>query len=294
MEGDVEGVMERPGGPPPNIIPDPQNLPNPTISGHNDENSDLPAAELTRELSREEKAEQEKYDAWASCAGLSRAAAKARYIDTLIATMRTYAYGSAEARELVNELEFVWEQVRGNTTAVVGENGEGMEEVEVGGLRVLRPRSEGDEEGEIVGEEGVVDVGEEEVGRGRRGRSASLREGVWQGQVDKALVRMTAEIAALREVMEARGMHVWRRRSSQGWLRWVFGRVWALVRRAAIDAMVVLVLYVVLRWRNGGRELLVTAYKRVRREAATHEVGKNIVREGQKALVKGERTLMGR
>ena len=178
----------------------------------------------------------------------------------------------------------------------MGDNGEGMEEVEVEGLRVLRPRSEGDDEGGAGGGDVDEDVeGEEgQVRRGRRGRSGGPRERTWQAQVDKALVKMTAEIAALREVMEARGMHVWRRRNTQGWFRWVFGRIWALVKRAVVDALVVLTLYVVLRWKDGGKELLVTAYKRVRREAVNNEAGKNLVREGQKVLARGERTLMGR
>lgn len=60
MEGDVDGVMERP-----------------TPS------SGLPADELLRE--------QNKWDAWDSQRGLSRTEAKRRYIEALIETMHKYA-----------------------------------------------------------------------------------------------------------------------------------------------------------------------------------------------------------
>jgi len=43
---------------------------------------------------------------------MSRTEAKRRYITTLIDTMKTYASGTAESRELVGELEFVWGQIK--------------------------------------------------------------------------------------------------------------------------------------------------------------------------------------
>jgi acyl-CoA-binding protein len=60
MEGDVDGVMERPSS-----------------------NSSLPSDELQRE--------QDKWDAWDSQRGLSRTEAKRRYIEALIETMHKYA-----------------------------------------------------------------------------------------------------------------------------------------------------------------------------------------------------------
>lgn len=60
MEGDVDGVMDRPGP-----------------------GSGLPADELLRE--------QDKWDAWDSQRGLSRTEAKRRYIEALIETMHKYA-----------------------------------------------------------------------------------------------------------------------------------------------------------------------------------------------------------
>ena len=60
MEGDVDGVMERPTS-----------------------SSGLPGEELQRE--------QDKFDAWNSQRGLSRTEAKRRYIEALIETMHKFA-----------------------------------------------------------------------------------------------------------------------------------------------------------------------------------------------------------
>ncbi|KAG0154876.1 hypothetical protein PDIDSM_447 [Penicillium digitatum] len=79
MEGDVEGVMDRPIG-----------------------------------NTSEVHAECEKWDAWYAQRKMSRTEAKRRYISTLIDTMHEYASQTPEARELVSELEFVWDQIKFN------------------------------------------------------------------------------------------------------------------------------------------------------------------------------------
>lgn len=53
-------------------------------------------------------------DAWKQQSNLSRTEAKRRYITTLIDTMHQYASPSPDSRELVAELEFVWDQVKSN------------------------------------------------------------------------------------------------------------------------------------------------------------------------------------
>ncbi|RAH41316.1 acyl-CoA-binding domain-containing protein [Aspergillus brunneoviolaceus CBS 621.78] len=83
MEGDVEGVMDRPVGNTPDVF-----------------------------------MECEKWDTWYAQRGLSRTEAKCRYISTLIETMHQYASQTAEARELVAELEFVWDQIKSNTASL--------------------------------------------------------------------------------------------------------------------------------------------------------------------------------
>ncbi|KAF8426690.1 acyl CoA binding protein-domain-containing protein [Tirmania nivea] len=76
MEGDVLGVMERPTG----------------------------------------KTEADKWDAWRAVGGMRKTEAKRRYIECLIETMKKYASDTPEACELVSELEFVWDQVKNNST----------------------------------------------------------------------------------------------------------------------------------------------------------------------------------
>ncbi|KLJ12856.1 hypothetical protein EMPG_12144 [Blastomyces silverae] len=82
MEGDVEGVMDRPV----------------------DDEADL-------------HAEREKWDAWYAQRHLSRTEAKRQYITALLDTMNKYASSTPEARELISELEFVWDQIKANSSS---------------------------------------------------------------------------------------------------------------------------------------------------------------------------------
>lgn len=59
--------------------------------------------------------EQDKWDAWSAQAGLSKTEAKRHYIELLIETMHEYASETADARELVTELEFVYNQIKDNS-----------------------------------------------------------------------------------------------------------------------------------------------------------------------------------
>ncbi|EEH46825.2 uncharacterized protein PADG_02923 [Paracoccidioides brasiliensis Pb18] len=61
------------------------------------------------------QAEREKWDAWYAQRHLSRTEAKRQYITTLLDTMNKYASSSPEARELISELEFVWDQIKSNS-----------------------------------------------------------------------------------------------------------------------------------------------------------------------------------
>ncbi|KAF2840314.1 hypothetical protein M501DRAFT_991324 [Patellaria atrata CBS 101060] len=79
MEGDVDGIMDRPSG-------------------------DSEDAQRARD----------KWDAWKEQNCISRTEAKRRYICTLLETMHKYASPSPDTRELVAELEFVWDQVKSN------------------------------------------------------------------------------------------------------------------------------------------------------------------------------------
>lgn len=76
-EGDVEGIMSRPIG-----------------------------------FTLEDEGAKKKWDAWKREQGLSKTEAKRHYISYLIDTMKFYATGTIEARELLSELEYLWDQIK--------------------------------------------------------------------------------------------------------------------------------------------------------------------------------------
>ncbi|EAW07602.1 acyl-CoA-binding domain-containing protein [Aspergillus clavatus NRRL 1] len=321
MEGDVEGVMDRPIGNTADVY-----------------------------------AECEKWDAWYAQRGLSRTEAKRRYISTLIDTMHRYASQTAEARELVAELEFVWDQIKSNSSsssssspvqatagvspqhnyssvggrlagpiyedilATVRENPKYIGNRGDSRLRVLSPVSqpdglyqrqashrgeeqEGDEELEEGGEEEEEEYEEaqdtlyddddhdththtnshthdsssssnhpneqrladddEAQSRGRTRKSppaagdsnsntkpkknhhvatSADRDRRWRRRVEQALTKMTAEVAAVREQMEARTLTSRRRSAVWAWLKWI---VWATFRQIIFDLAI---LGMVLIW----------------------------------------------
>jgi hypothetical protein len=57
-------------------------------------------------------------DAWKSHSGVSRTDAKRAYITNLLASMRKYASDSPSSHDLVDELEFVWDQVKNNVSPI--------------------------------------------------------------------------------------------------------------------------------------------------------------------------------
>ncbi|KAJ4370031.1 hypothetical protein N0V83_005795 [Neocucurbitaria cava] len=304
MEGDVDGIMERPEG--------------------------------TGDV---EQRAREKWDAWKQQDNLSRTEAKRRYITTLIDTMHKYASPSPDSRELVAELEFVWDQVKSNvpssssssplqTLSQIGmhipqnynsqlgqsgraamgmddgadpDNNEDEDDDDDQPLRVKSPMSQSEEdleeeEAEIDREEFVdapdsqynptsEDVGVQAnlqntrrpnppttpkkgtptpaprmrsiiphpipmpdlTGTTKPSTAAPQHESAadqkWRKRVEQSLIKMTAEVAALREQLEARRLfsHSPHYRLFRGIGRWV----WAGVKHVAVD---VLVLGVVLVW----------------------------------------------
>lgn len=225
MEGDVDGVMERP-----------------TAAAA----ASLPQEDLRRE--------QDKWDAWNSQRGLGRTEAKRRYIEALIETIHRYA-ATASALELVGELEFVWGQIRGNEVGSSGEGGSGGEAPggrrfrgarplgEVGGpMKVLSPMSEEDRESvRRSGEEGEEEEGGGYVKKGDK----------WSKKMERAIVRLSAEIAALREqITSGREWRLKRERSVGAWVGWAF---WLAVKHLAVDAMLLALVLIWLRRRKDRR-----------------------------------------
>ncbi|KAL3481905.1 acyl CoA binding protein-domain-containing protein [Aspergillus californicus] len=304
MEGDVEGVMDRPVG---------------------------NTADVYMEC--------EKWDAWFAQHGLSRTEAKQRYISTLVETMHTYASQTAEARELVAELEFVWDQVKSNLSSSAGSISSPVLSTGVppllqsagsygsigaqlappeyqhlvstargdSRLRVLSPVSQPDdiyqrraarieyereqedndggdldedeeeEEEEYAEaqatlyEDDEIDNDHDEVGVGvnvndhneytnhipdSTGSHSRSRKHIqnddtrWRRRVEQALTKMTAEIAAAREQMEARAIAHRRRSGVWAWLRWL---VWVTLRQIIWDLAVLGMLLIWMRVRRDRR-----------------------------------------
>ncbi|KAL6720172.1 hypothetical protein ACLMJK_002093 [Lecanora helva] len=221
--------------------------------------------------------ERDKWDAWQSNNGLSKTDAKRQYISTLIDTMHKYATTTPEARELVSELEFVWDQIKSNSVSSSGSSpGHGArpqgqqnitssyasigqigstkrDEGLVGkGLRLLRPVSDGDEDEEDNEEDEYEEPRarrynedeeeeEEEAAAAITGPSGQsgdfdVRNRKWRKRIERALVKMTAEVAALREQMEAHRIGESRRRNGLwAWMAWL---VWVAVRHALVDFVI--------------------------------------------------------
>lgn len=236
MEGDVDGIMERPEG--------------------DDDQA---------------KRSQEKWDAWKQQNGLSRTEAKRRYIETLIDTMHKYASPSPDARELVAELEFVWDQVKSNVPSsssssplqtlgmpsypTLGSSGESHEypppQIQASQMRILNPSGVDavDENEEFVDAQDPDDHENDDHDtrqhvRDRavsRGRSASDKQ--WRRRVEQALVKMTAEVAALREQLESRSLYQHTRRRS--FFAFLGRFVWFIVKLIAADLVI---LGIILLW----------------------------------------------
>ncbi|MCJ1382356.1 hypothetical protein MMC17_005469 [Xylographa soralifera] len=224
MEGDVAGVMARP-----------------------EEEGERGTGEV------------EKWDAWSAQHGLSRTTAKRRYISTLITTMHTYASSTPEARALVAELEFVWDQIRANEASSSDDSHPSQPPTyatrpeapspQRPGMRLLRPISSGDDaslESADQEAEGVFeDANDLKISAYNRRPSGGdadydVRNRKWRVRMERAVVRLGAEVAALREGVEARrgwGEVLGGGRRKRGWWAFVTWLLWAVVRHVLVDVV---------------------------------------------------------
>lgn len=276
--------------------------------------ADRPSSATSPGLSADQlKKEQEKYDAWKGSEGLSRTEAKRRYIEKLIATMHEYASGTDEARELVEELEFVWDQIKSNSqhsssserssplahldrSGYLGSSGNGnggtssgVAALEGAGragardMRVLSPVSQADEaeameearEEDAEAEDEFVDAPVSQVdiqgfgedptsthqeigtaaGAGDEGEPVATRprarpegDGRWRKRIESSLIRLTTEVAALREQLESRRFLSRQRRYS--FWGWVLRIGWWAVQLIVADAVILWLVILYMRRKN--------------------------------------------
>lgn len=253
--------------------------------------------------------------------------------------MHQYASQTSEARELVAELEFVWDQIKFNASSSSSSsplNTVGVPplsrsaNVSIGGrlapseyerphrvdgdrdsrLRVLSPVSQPEEEyyhRESIDERGEDEDEDEEFeeardslyehddadhastttnthtdasrsklrrdpvsgnsidsgGTGLRGSHSHAhsqshsqsgipgpKDSRWRRRVEQALTKMTAEIAAVREQMEARTVAQRRRSGLWAWVKWM---VWVAVRQILVDIAMLGMLLIWMRLRGDRR-----------------------------------------
>jgi acyl-CoA-binding protein len=106
--------------------------------------ADRPTTESHSNMTAEQvRKEQEKWDAWRDNEGLSRTEAKRRYIEKLIETMHKYASQTDEAKQLVEELEFVWDQIKSNSQHSSSENSSPLQHLERSGYMPSERSAEG-------------------------------------------------------------------------------------------------------------------------------------------------------
>ena len=211
--------------------------------------------------------------------------------------MHRYATTTPEARELVAELEFVWDQIKGmeegsSRSGESGGKGSGMRRrreyededgddgggeegrkaaARVEGLKVLRPVSDGDE---VEDDDEDVEGGRFQDARIERrvfggnvenGAESSVlpmysvgdldvRNRKWRRRMEQALVKLSVEIAALREQIERRAEGGGGRRGAGGVLGWVRWMLSVVVRHALFDGSVLLLLMALAR-KKGDRRL---------------------------------------
>ncbi|KAI1615829.1 acyl CoA binding protein-domain-containing protein [Exophiala viscosa] len=278
MEGDVESILPRPTLP--TVSPDPNSSKSNNVHRY-----------ASRDLRmREAEAEIEKWDAWHSCAGMSRTEAKRRYISTLIETMKEYASGTQEARELVAELEFVWNQIKSQSGSSEDEDvdsptrrleraglgqtqsfgsippgqssrgSEGLTRLQSASnqLRVLSPVSQRASDDVVEGEE--VDPDSGALVGPLPTTQTPVSEPEWRTRMQELLRHLSNEVAALREQLSAN--HLLSSSSLSPSLttrrRKVFYRIsafakwlsWIIVRQIMLDAGLILAFILWARWKG--------------------------------------------
>lgn len=187
-----------------------------------------------------------------------------------------------DARELVAELEFVWDQIKNNSTSSSNSSPQRRgshysqprhftrpQSGKDGPMRVLSPMSQ-DDEAEQESERRIeqeIEAQEFDEDESTTPDQARRKTKQWRKQVEATLVKMTAEMAALREqIATGREWRGRQRRSIGAWIAWF---IWMTIRHFFIDAVVLGVVLFWMRRRKDRRiEDLVREGLKVMREYA--------------------------
>lgn len=134
---------------------------------------------------------QAKWDAWRSEQGINQTEAKRRYVSYLIDTMKIYASGTHEARELLSELEDLWDQIKhvkddaGHLPETAGRSSPFL-------LSRMRNTTPILPENASLRDQSILSSPQ---GEGRRNSYVELVK--WQNEVNNTLVKLTQDISKL-------------------------------------------------------------------------------------------------
>lgn len=154
------------------------------------------------------------------------------YITTNNKLIRSFLFFYSEARELVAELEFVWDQIRSNISPTSTAPSSPA-------LRALSPLPPATDNGLLqlpiispapYNDDAILHSGNEDPSPS----SSPEKSPAWRLRVEKALAKMTTEVAALREQLEARQM---RRHKKSDFAMWVLYLGWAVLRHLLVEAV---------------------------------------------------------
>ena len=169
--------------------------------------------------------------------------------------MHRYASATPEARELVAELEFVWDQIRSNVPSTHGHchhshpSGHSRHSDNDGddggreGLGIIPPNPADDGDDRDDGDYGDYgDYGDGGDYDSLAPPGTTRRYRLWRSRVEKALEKMTTELAALREQLESRRVErqARQRQLQRGWRRaclWLWLALCALARHLLLEAV---------------------------------------------------------
>lgn len=161
-----------------------------------------------------------------------------------------------DAQELVAELEFVWNQIKNNSNSSSTSESSPQARRQFqqpasgtdGPMKVLSPMSEDDAAEQEFREHQQEDDNDEEDEAG----GGCVKKGdKWSKKVERALVRLSAEVAALREqITTSREWRSQRQRTIRARLSWFF---WLGVKHFTLDLFIIGIVLLWMRRRKDRR-----------------------------------------
>jgi hypothetical protein len=179
---------------------------------------------------------------------------------------------SSDGRELVAELEFVWNQIKDNVASSDSSSANPSDPSHVfhqprsgsdGPMKILSPMSEQDIE--LRSRRQIDEDDEDAVARDEEERQISLQNSRWTRKMERAITKLTAEVAALREqIATGREWKSKKEKSFPSWIRWL---IFVVMKHLLIDCVVLCIILVWMRSRKDRRlEDIVRAALRLVRE----------------------------